>query len=53
MINYRKKTEYLGRQIYKRKGYTDKQLSIFGTILFFILIAVIIGLTVMVIKYSM
>ena len=33
MYHYKKRVEYLGRQIYKRKGFTDKQLSIFGVII--------------------
>ena len=42
MYHYKKRVEYLGRQIYKRKGFTDKQLSVFGTIIGVVLIILIL-----------
>lgn len=42
MYHYKKRVEYLGRQIYKRKGFTDKQLSVFGAIIGVVLIILIL-----------
>ena len=52
MYHYKKRVEYLGRQIYKRKGWTDKQLSVFGTILGIVLMLLVLVMGGMVIYYT-
>lgn len=52
MYHYRKRTEWLGRQIYQRKGWTDKQLSVFGTIVGIVLILLVLVMGGMAIYYT-
>ena len=44
MYRYKKRVEYFGRHIYKRKGFTDKQLSIFGVIIGVIQILLVLAM---------